>query len=137
MGILFFGFLGLMVALVPFLDRGAAAGPSAADAEFLCRLDGGVRYFHDRAEHDGEAPAGSTRQGPARRCRQRRGNPREGDSMKKLLFFLVPALLLVWTVLPGSADVKKRCPPAEKAPAPSQSPPAPARRCGCGKNQTG
>ena len=64
LGILFFGFLGLMVALVPFLDRGAASRPSAASAEFLCRRDGGVRYFHDRAEHDGKAPAESTRQGP-------------------------------------------------------------------------
>ena len=51
-GVVFFGFLGLMVALVPFLDRGAAAGRPRRRAEFLCRLDGGVRDFHDRAEHD-------------------------------------------------------------------------------------
>ena len=47
LGILFFGFLGLMVALVPFLDRGAAVRPAAARAQFLCNALGGVHHFHD------------------------------------------------------------------------------------------
>ncbi len=36
--------------------------------------------------------------------------------MKKLLFLLIPAVLLVWAVLPGSADDKKTAAPAAKAP---------------------
>jgi quinol-cytochrome oxidoreductase complex cytochrome b subunit len=38
LGILFFGFLGLMVALVPFLDRGAAAGRPRRVLNFFAAL---------------------------------------------------------------------------------------------------
>ena len=138
LGILFFGFLGLMVALVPFLDRGAAAGRPRRVLNFFAALTVAFCSFHDRSEHDRQAPAGSTRQDPASRCRQPRGNPREGNAMKKLLFLLTPALLLVWAVLPGSAEDKKAAAAAETAPAEdAKSPPStPATRSryGCGKD---
>ena len=38
LGILFFGFLGLMVALVPFLDRGAAGGRPRRMLNFFAAL---------------------------------------------------------------------------------------------------
>ncbi len=43
--------------------------------------------------------------------------------MKKLLSLLASALLLVWMVLPGSADDKKTAAPAAKAPAADAAPP--------------
>ena len=115
------GNIGHPLLRLPGIDGGVGAvlGPrgrrrtAAAGAEFLCRLDGGVRRFHDRAEHDDKGPAESARQDPV--GRRRRGNPRGGNAMKKLLFLLTPALLLVVAVFARSAEDKKDAAPAAKA----------------------
>ena len=100
LGILFFGFLGMMVALVPFLDRGAAAGRPRRVLNFFAALTVVFVIFMTVSEPDHQARGESARQDSASaRCRRPRGNPREGNTMKKLLFLLTPALLLAWAVL--------------------------------------
>ena len=65
-----------MVALVPFLDRGAATGRPRRVLNFFAAVTVAFVIFMTVRSLTDQAPAESTRQDPAGRCRRSRGNPR-------------------------------------------------------------